>query len=89
MALHYIFFKEAKHQPRLKTIEITGQLMDQNISLKLFNIYGQLVDNIFNGKLGVEKRKFSVDLSSYQSGMYVYILESEIGDKLSIKTIKH
>jgi hypothetical protein len=72
-----------------QTIEITGHEFDHNITLKLFSIYGHLVNNIFDGKLDAEKRKFNVDLSSYQSGMYVYILENENGEKFSIKTIKY
>lgn len=54
-------------------------------SLKIYNLAGQLVQTVFeNAKRIPGTYSFEIDMSSFTSGVYVYILEQE-GQRLSAK----
>jgi len=50
-----------------------------DVSIELFNLEGQMLKNVFSGKLAAGENKVQLDLAGYSSGMYLVKLSD--GDK--------
>ena len=69
------------------TTTIKLALMDEhnNFNLKIFDIRGRLVKNIYNGYINYGYHKFTWDASSYASG--IYLVRMIAGDNIFTKKI--
>ena len=59
--------------------------ISSNISLKVLNLSGQIVETLFEGKLSIGNHPFNWDASNYASGMY--ILRAEKNGQTDIQKI--
>ncbi len=66
--------------PAGNSAEITFNLAkSSDVGIELFNLEGQLLKNIFLGKLSAGENKMQLDVADYASGMY--LLKLSEGDK--------
>jgi hypothetical protein len=62
----------ASPNPSSNTTELKFNLTESsNVKIELFNLEGQLVENIYSGKLLQGENKVQVDVSKFLSGMYL------------------
>ncbi len=64
--------------------KITLQLAkNANVKLQILNIKGELIQEVFKGKLNAGTTDFKINLANYQSGIYFYKL-TDINSKTSL-----
>jgi hypothetical protein len=49
----------------------------QQLQIKLFNLQGSLVKEIYKGEISSGEKKFFINASKYPSGLYQVIIETE------------
>jgi Secretion system C-terminal sorting domain len=57
----------------------------QQVVVSLMNIKGQLIDNVFNGKLTKGENRLTIDLSNHRKGIYFLILQDGSTNKFAVE----
>jgi agmatine deiminase len=64
-----------------------NSIRNNNAKINVIDLQGKIVNYLFNGALNVGLNKFFIDASTMSSGMYLIVVESENGDRITKKLV--
>ena len=76
--------------PATSSAEIKFTLVkSSSVSIELFNLEGQMMKNIYSGKLAAGENKMQLDVTGYASGMYLIKLTDGVKSKFINLVVSH